>query len=56
MPELNRIEINFAPLRPTGFGNFYRAGRGKASFFAGWGRAGWAVHPCWIPLKSFVLE
>ena len=33
--EIQWIEINFAPLRPTGFGNFHRAGRGKASFLRG---------------------
>ena len=36
--EFQWIEINFAPLRPTGFGNFHRAG--QSLLFAGWGGAG----------------
>ena len=47
--EFQRIEINFAPLRPTGFGKFHRAGRGGAKPpFCGAGRG---MHP-WFLLKN----
>ena len=42
--EFQWIEINFAPLRPTGFGNFHRAG--KTFSPPHW--AGRGVHPCYI--------
>ena len=56
--EFQWIKINFAPLRPTGFGNFHRAGRGGQSFhFAGQTfslphGAGRDVHPCFIVIKN----
>ena len=39
--------VNFAPLRPAGFCQFFEAGRGDLFLCgAGWGGAGRAVHPC----------